>query len=410
MPTDPVLPAPHTPRPCRLDEQIDPFLRHLRLAGYADRTLRKKRSVLRAFARWTRREAIPAERVNLSHLDAFLRRPPRRRPARMRFERSVLRPFVSSLASPLAASPRVVTPGEDLARRYAEYLRQERGLAENSLRAYLPYIRAFLRAPRARTGSAGPRAWDAGRVRTFLLAERRTSSGASMPLLAAALRSFLRFCYLRGETARDLSAAVPTIRRWRQAAVPPLLSPAEVERVLGAPDRSTPRGRRDYAILLLLARLGLRAHEVVTLELDDLGWRTGELRVRGKGGAAAQLPLPAEVGAAVARYLQDRGASTSRRVFLRLVAPRVGLTGPAAIGHLVRRAFARGGGRPPGRGAAHLFRHSLATRMLRHGASLAAIGEVLRHQSPNTTALYAKVAFATLREVARPWPAGGGGR
>lgn len=185
------------------------------------------------------------------------------------------------------------------------------------------------------------------------------------------------------------------------------LSPAEVERVLSTPDLATPTGRRDHAILLLLARLGLRAGEVVALELDDISWRTGEFVVRGKGRAHDRLPLLKDVGAALALYIKsDRGPSECRRVFLRCIAPRVGLSGPAAIGHVVRRVLLGAGIQRPSGVAAHLLRHSLATQMVRHGASLPEIAEVLRHRSTTTTEIYAKVAFESLREVARPWPGG----
>jgi len=179
--------------------------------------------------------------------------------------------------------------------------------------------------------------------------------------------------------------------------------------VLSAPDRSTTRGRRDYAILLLLARLGLRASEVVSLELGDLRWRTGEIVVRGKGPRVDGLPLLSDVGEAVAQYLrQDRGPTTSRRVFLRLIPPRIGLARPCVIDHIVRLALSRAGVPPRRRRVAHLFRHSLATRMIRHGASIPEIAEVLRHRSQSTTTIYAKVSFEALRTVARPWPVAGG--
>jgi site-specific recombinase XerD len=176
-------------------------------------------------------------------------------------------------------------------------------------------------------------------------------------------------------------------------------------------DRATPRGRRDYAILLLLARLGLRAGEIVSLELDDVCWRTAEIVVRGKGRTVERLPLLRDIGEALAAYLRkDRGVSKSRRIFLRMWAPRIGLAGPAAVGHIVRLALARAGIRRSGRGAAHLFRHGLATRMIRHGASLPEIAEVLRHRSQMTTSGYTQVAFEALREVAQPWPVRGGAR
>ena len=169
------------------------------------------------------------------------------------------------------------------------------------------------------------------------------------------------------------------------------------------------RGRRDYAILLLLARLGLRAGEIVALELSDIHWRAGEILVRGKGHRLDHVPLLADVGEAVAPYLrEDHRASISRRLFLRLIPPHIGLTGPCSIDPIVRMALGRAGVRPRHRCVAHLFRHSLATRIIRHGASMAEIAEVLRHRSQGTTAIYAKVSFDALRTVARPWPVSGG--
>ena len=209
----------------------------------------------------------------------------------------------------------------------------------------------------------------------------------------------------------DFSPSVPRVCKYRQSTPPAFLTPEEVARALAAMDRSAPRGRRDYAILLLLARLGLRASEIVSLELDDVCWRTAEIVVRGKGRTVERLPLLQDIGAALVAYLRkDRGVSKSRRVFLRMWAPRIGFTGPAAVGHIVRLALARAGIRRSGRGAAHLFRHGLGTRMIRHGASLSEIAEVLRHRSQMTTSGYTQVAFEALREVAQPWPTRGGAR
>jgi site-specific recombinase XerD len=212
---------------------------------------------------------------------------------------------------------------------------------------------------------------DADTIRTFLLERIANRSTESSCLLSVAVRSVLRFLFLRGETPRDLSPAVPMVRTYRQSTVPAVLSAEELQRVLATPDRSTIRGRRDAAILLLLARLGLRASEIVFLELDDLHWRASEIVIRGKGPQRDHVPLVAEVGDALARYLQHgRGPSPSRRVFLRVIPPRVGLARPCAIDHIVRCAFSRAGVRPRPRRVAHLFRHSLATRMIRRGASL----------------------------------------
>jgi len=398
-----------------LDTHVESFLRHLRAAGYAERTLSKKRSIVASFLRWTRFKQVLLEDLNESHLAAFVKRSPRRRKGRATFELAALRLFLKYLRFEAGVSTPAAqidsSPIGRLHRRYVHYLRNERGLAENSIHVYAPYVHDFLTEVVVSSGSAPPSGLDAGVVRDFLLAHVRDRSSQYSRLLAAALRSFLRFLYLRGETVIDLSLSIPTVKRWSQASVPAVLSAEEVERILCAPDRSTPCGRRDYAILLLLARLGLRAGEVVGLELDDLHWRTVEIVVRGKGRLLDRLPLLADVGEALAHYLRkDRGCSASRQVFLRMKAPRVGLTGPAAAGHIVRRALAQAGIQRTRRGAAHLFRHSLATRMIRHGASMAEISEVLRHRSQATTAIYAKVDFEALRGVARPWPGRGGAR
>jgi len=274
---------------------------------------------------------------------------------------------------------------------------------------YAPFIRDFLSSQIDDKGRVLPDAFDAMTIRNHLLSRSNGRSGEYMRLMAVALRSFCHFLFLRGDTPRDLSNSVPTVRKWRQSSVPKFLTPEQEECVLASTDRSTPRGRRDYAILLLLARLGLRASEIVSLELNDIRWRSGELIVHGKGKMVEHMPLLSDVGEALAIYLhEDRGASASRRIFLRMWAPRVGLAGPAAIGHIVRLAFAHAGFRPACRGAAHLFRHSLATTMIRHGASMAEIAEVLRHRSQDSTAIYAKVSFEALRGVARAWPTTGG--
>ncbi len=398
-----------------LETHIESFLKHLRAAGYAECTLRKKRPIVASFVRWTRRKQVSVENLNESLIAAFEKRSPRRRKARVALEMAVLRLFLGYLR-PEAGVPtpplRITSsPARELHGRYVDYLRDERGLAENSISVYAFYVHHFLNALERRCGSVSAQRLDALIVQDYLLDCIRGRSSEYSRLLSIALRSFLRFLYLRGETTIDLSLSVPMVRRWSQATVPALLSTDEVERILSATDRATATGRRDHAILLLLARLGLRAGEIVLLELDDIHWRTAEIVVRGKGRVLDRLPLLSDIGEALALYLRkDRSCSSSRRVFLRTHAPRVGLAGPAAVGGIVRGAIARAGVRRRSRGAAHLFRHSLATRMIRSGASIAAISQVLRHRSQDSTAIYAKVAFEALRGVARPWPATGGER
>ena len=396
-----------------LEDHIEPFLKNLRVAGYAERTLRKKRTVARAFARWMRRKQIAVDDLDDSHLTAFVARSPRRRMAHMKFERAVMRLLFEYLRSQAGLQrPSLqddVSDADRLLQRYEDYLRKDRGLAENSVHVYVPFIRDFLAIQSTQTGCVSPESFDALAIRSFILDHTLDRSQEYTRLLCTSLRSFFRFLILCGQTLRDLSSAVPMVRKYRHAVMPAFLSQDEVERVLKTTDGSTLSGRRDRAILFLLARLGLRAGEIVSLELNDIHWRAAEIVVRGKGRMVDRLPLVSDVGEALALYLrEDRGVSASRRLFLRIWAPRIGLTGPAAVGHIVRRALAQAGVHRSGRGAAHLFRHGLATKMIRHGASMPEISEVLRHRSQNTTAIYAHVSFDALRSVALPWPATGG--
>jgi site-specific recombinase XerD len=397
------------------ENHIEPFLNHLRAAGYAERTLHKKRSVTRAFARWMKRRQIAAEDLHEGHIDAFVARWPRRRKGRVKFERAAIQLFFRYLCSaadqPSLRLQKEVCAGEGLLRRYQDYLRKDRGLAENSVRVYVPFIRDLLASPSTPTGGASEEAFNTLTIRDFVLHQARNRSAEYIRLLATALRSFCRFLFLSNQTTHDLSPSVPRVCKYRQSSPPAFLSSEEVERVLKTTDQSTPSGRRDHAILLLLARLGLRAGEIVSLQLDDIRWRTAEIVVRGKGRRVDPLPLLSDIGEALAAYLrEDRGVSASRHVFLRMWAPRIGLKGPAAVGHIVRRALARAGVCRSGRSAAHLFRHGLATKMIRQGASMSEISEVLRHHSQTTTAIYAQVSFEALRGVALPWPAMGGAR
>lgn len=391
---------------------IDAFLHRLRTARYSEVTLCKKRRVLSAFSHWMKSRNVVLVDLDESVAALFMKRLTDAPPARIQFELAVLRLFFDYLRGEGLVHPSTVSDQSAIARiydRYIDYLRQDRGLAKNSVLVYGPFIRDFLDSKDAGDGSLFPDAFDALTIRNHLLARSKGRSGEYVRLMAVALRSFCHFLFLRGDTPRDLYGSVPMVRKYRQSTVPTFLTPEQEEALIVSADRSTARGRRDYAILLLLARLGLRAGEIVALELGDIHWRSGELVIHGKGRMVEHVPLLSDVGDALAIYLhEDRGASASRRVFLRMWAPRVGLAGPAAIGHIVRLAFVRAGFRPACRGAAHLFRHGLATTMIRRGASIAEIAEVLRHRSQDSTAIYAKVAFEDLRGVARSWPATGG--
>jgi integrase/recombinase XerD len=390
---------------------IDSFLDTLRAAGYASPAVAWRRSTAASFIRWAHAKGVVVQNLGEAHVAGFLKRrtrweTPKERPTLHKFLRHLR---MQGVCSPPAPTP--TTPVDDITQRYVAFLRSDRGLAENSVAVYAPCARDFFAYRVAQVGRLALEALDADTIRAFLLGRIANRSTESSRLLSVSLRSVLRFLFLRGETPRDLSAAVPRVRTYRQSGVPAILSAEEMERVLATPDPTTVRGRRDAAILLLLARLGLRASEIMGLELGDVRWRAGEIVIRGKGPQRDHVPLLADVGDAIARYLRHgRGPSTSRRVFLRLIPPRVGLARPCAIDHVVRLAFHRAGVRPRPRRVAHLFRHSLATRMIRHGASMPEIAEVLRHRSQTTTAIYAKVSLEALRGVARPWPVMGAGR
>jgi site-specific recombinase XerD len=234
----------------------------------------------------------------------------------------------------------------------------------------------------------------------FLLRESQTTRAGSVGNTASALRSFLRYLYLEGTIATDLTSSVPAQASWRQTGLPKALSESEARRLLQSCDRRTRTGRRDYAAIVMMLRLGLRVGEVGALELEDIDWRCGELVIHGKGGQTERMPLPDDVGQALSSYLKCRQRISARRVFLRVWAPH----GPLSVGglqNIVREAGKRAGLGPIG---PHRLRHTAATAMLRGGASLAHVSHVLRHRHLDTTAIYAKVDRESLRQLAQPWP------
>jgi site-specific recombinase XerD len=302
-------------------------------------------------------------------------------------------------------SPRPLTPAERHTQAYEYYLREARGLARATIVNYVPFVRGFLKdcfGEEAVTLS-NLRATDIVR---FVRREAPRLHTKRAKLLTSALRSFLRYLSYRSETKLDLAAAVPVVANWSMSSIPRAIAADQVRQLLDSIDRRSATGRRDYAILLLLARLGLRSGEVTSLELDDIDWSAGQLSVRGKSGRRSELPLPGDVGKAIAAYLRrGRPASTSRRVFLRAKAPIRGFRGSSGVGSIVRHRLQRAGIDAPTYGA-HQFRHGLATGLLHQGASLAEIGELLGHHSPETTKIYIKVDLDALRTLALPWPGG----
>jgi len=295
---------------------------------------------------------------------------------------------------------------DELLDEYEQFLVKERGLQALTARSYYRSFAQKFLSHRFDSNSLELNRLSANDITGFILHESETSSVGTTKLMVTVVRSLLRFLHLRGDLQRDLVGAVPAVAGWRQAGVPKFISPRELQQLLNSCDRRTHVGRRNFAILVLLARLGLRSCEVAALDLDDIDWRAGELILHGKGQTDARLPLPSDVGQAIAGYLQ-RGRpsplSTSRSLFLTSRAPYRRLSGHRVTSS-VAESSARAGLR---RISAHRLRHTAATQMLRRGASLTDIALVLRHRSVDTTAIYAKVDHSTLRELAQPWPGGG---
>jgi len=304
----------------------------------------------------------------------------------------------------VVAAPRLPEPGtpaDRLTGRFGEYLALERGLAADSVRSYTGVARRFLAEVNIGDDSVAG-SLTAVAVTGFVRRECGRRSVASAKATVTGMRSLLRFLYLDGQITVPLAGAVPSAAGWQLAALPRAVSPADLTRLLDSFDRRSVAGRRDFAILVLLARLGLRAGEVAALELGDIAWRQGEITVRGKGSRCDSLPLPADAGEAVAVWLAEGRPPDAAcpAVFVRLRSPH-GRLASTSVSYVVRRACARAGVTAAG---AHRLRHTAATQMLGAGGTLAEIGQVLRHALPGTTAIYAKADMLALSPLARPWP------
>ena len=304
------------------------------------------------------------------------------------------------LAEPVAQV--ACTPAEALLEEFRTYLVRERGLVEGSVRLYANVGRLFL-VERLESTRLDLEQLTAGDVKQFVLRETRLRSVASSKTLVTGLRLLLRFLYLDGRIPTPLAEAVPTVAGWRLASLPRALDAAQVKRLLESCDRHTAAGTRDFAILTLLARLGLHSHEVARLELGDVRWRVGEIVVLGKGGRRERLPLPYDVGEALVAYVSRfRPRCSSRRLFVAARAPEVRISADG-VRSVVHHACDRAG---LPRVGAHRLRHGVATELLRAGAPLSEVGQVLRHRSLGTTAMYAKVDRTALVTLALPWPGG----
>lgn len=385
-----------------LGSVADGFRARLMALGYTSGSARFELRMMGQLGRWMAAEGVEVVRLDEALVDRFLaaRRACGQRPAlgARSFVQLVEYLREQGTIGPKAQPP--ATPLGALLERYHGWLVRERGLAAETVLRYEKLARRFLaeRAPHQGTGVEG---LAGAEVSAFLLRECERLSVGSAKGRVAELRALLRFLYVEGLIERALAAAVPPVAGWRDARLPKTISAAQVSQILVGCDRSCAMGRRDLAMLTLLARLGLRSIEIARLEIGDLDWRAGELVVRGKARRRERLPMPHEVGEALVAYLRDgRPRAETRQVFLTCRAP-VRAIRPDLVSDVVRRACLRAGLAPVG---AHRLRHALASEMLRQGASLVEIGQILRHRDLATTAIYAKVDLGALRHLAQPWP------
>jgi site-specific recombinase XerD len=389
-----------------LGPQVEGYRVWLTQRGYTPGTVRNMLKDLGQVGVWLAGTGLEASQFNQERASEFLAA--RRASGRLRIPgpRGMV-PLLTYLrdAGVVAAEQPSVTPLGALLGRYRSWMIRERGLAATTVLRYENTARRLLQEQASADGVCEPAALTGADINAFLLRECGRVSAGSAKGRVAELRSILRFLYLEGITAVPLGTAVPPVGGWRFATLPPpTMTAADVQRLLDCCDRSSALGIRNFAIMTLIARLGLRSIEVARLQLDDVDWRAGELVVRGKGRRHDRLPLPAQVGEALVAYLScGRNPDGARHLFLTCRAPR-GPIRADLVGDVVERACARAGLAPVG---PHRLRHALAGELLRRGAGLVAISQVLRHQDLATTALYAKVDLDTLRHVAQPWPGTG---
>lgn len=387
---------------------LDSFVERLGKVGYTPWSCRSNVVLAADLGRWMADHKLSACSLDEPAIDTYLDQRGTQR-ERRRAASTLMLAHLRAEGVTRAAS--VCTDSSPVAihvQRYAAYMRKERGAAEGTIEGYVAVVHEFL-VGRFGTGEVDLGGLAASEGGTYVLKRAPGLSPKRVAYLVSALRSFLRFLFVQGNTTTDLSTALLTAQTIHLPIVDRYLSPEDVDRLLDTCDPNTRAGRRNRAILLLLVRLGLRAAEVAGLDLEDIRWRSGEIVVQGKGNVIDRLPLPADVGSALSSYLKNDRApgAPTRRIFLRLCAPVRELDGRGAISTIVRVALERAGLEPPTRGA-HLLRHTLGTHMIRSGASLAEIAEVLRHRSQSSTAIYAKVDIEALRSLAQAWPSMGG--
>ncbi len=386
-----------------LHDHVLRYLRDMQRVGFKRATLHYDRLLLDDLAASMERKGLKPESFSEPVMARFLACHMRTRLSRVIPKRRTLARFLAMLnRDGIVVCPPVVRceRDESWAEAFARHLREGRGCPETTVANYCLPVRRLLREVKE------PRQLTSAAIVRFFQSYVERHGRAAAASATSGVKAFVRFLRLRGEISSDLSLAVPKVAGWAQARLPRCLSARELQRVLNAQGKEKPKERRDHAIILLLARLGLRSCEVAALRLEDVDWDAGRLLIRSaKSDRSIHLPLPADVARSLARYLKTaRTPCRCREVFLRFMAPTGGIT-RITVGGVARSAFLRAGLQGASLGA-HTFRHSLASELLRHGASLPQIGRILRHRDVSTTAIYAKVDMKALCPLAMAWPGG----
>jgi integrase/recombinase XerD len=386
-----------------LRDHVDPFIKHLQERGYPEEGLQKRLTVVNTLSHWLGLKQIPLSGLSQERIEEFItfhkycRRYQTLRDAReligfLRTARAIPKPKLAAIQCPI----------ERILKAYSDYLSGERGLQGTSVRRQVYYGRRFM-SEAFKSGIPRFSKLNAREVSQFVTRHSGDNGPAETAHMVQAVRSFLKFLQMKGKIHGDLAAVVPKPACWRETTLPLSIRPEEVQALLRSCDRKTKIGKRDFAILTLLSRMGIRGIEALNLLLNDIHWNEGEITIRGKG-KESRLPLPKDVGSALADYLKNgRPQSPHRAVFLSVLAPYEPIKRTSSIGGVVRFAMKRAGVEAARKGS-HLLRHTVANECLRRGATLSEIGDLLRHQHLGTTVLYAKVDFERLRELAMPWP------
>jgi site-specific recombinase XerD len=395
-----------------IGHHLDSLSTALQKLGYATTTIRSHLREAHVFGCWLREkrrnDEISELMLELYLADLSSQKEPLTPSRRQRIAAAVhhllshLHQSGVVIMQPVESLPE--TEGRQWLIRYQDYLEKVSGLAPKTIQKLLFFANRLLETM-SQQGEVVWSAFTADKITAFLQAEIAPRKGTGPRTPATSLRSFLRFLVLQGRLAAGLELSIPTVRRWSHSALPQRLSETEINRLLASCANQTATGRRNYAILLLLSRLGLRAKEVTKLRLEDVDWIQGNLLAHSsKTHSQRILPLPQDVGEALLSYIQNgRPQTTAREVFLTALPPYLPIKNSAVISMTIKRLMVHAGIKRPS-GGAHLLRHSAATQMVNRGASFKEVADVLGHRQLETTGIYAKLDLATLSQVALPWP------